>query len=77
MNIKTTNQIVDKSARIIRNEIIVLNDNDKKWIAFDDLIERIETICNHGNKRDMRFRDYLIKSMEDKENGMESSTQTI
>lgn len=28
-----------------------------------ELIDRIETICNHGNERDMRFRNLLLKDL--------------
>ena len=38
------------------------------WVAVDELIERIETICNHGNERDMRFRNYLLKELKDNKN---------
>jgi len=29
----------------------------------NELIDRIEVICNHGNKRDMRFRNLLLKDL--------------
>jgi len=41
MEIKTTNQIIKKSARYIKDEILVLNDNGKRWVAVDNLIQRL------------------------------------
>ena len=34
-----------------------------QFVSVDELIARIETICNHGDKRDMRFRKYLLKDL--------------
>lgn len=60
-----------KQSRLI---VLELNDIDftdkhpqyhnKKWVALDDLKSRIETICNHGNERDVRFRDLLFADLE-------------
>ncbi len=32
-------------------------------VIAEALLERIEMICNHGNERDMRFRNQLIKDL--------------
>ena len=39
-------------------------DLNELFIKVDEIIERVETICNHGNKRDMRFRNQLLKDLE-------------
>ena len=51
--IKTTNEIIEKSARYIKDKILVLNDNDKKWISLTDLFIAMGNtnakIYNDGN----------------------------
>jgi hypothetical protein len=39
---KTTNEIIKDSAIILKNEIIVINDNDKKWYSEEEIREAIE-----------------------------------
>lgn len=73
MEIKTTNEIVEWiESDEIRSSFTNENGDwtefadkcqGKEWIAVDDLIERIETICNHGNERDMKFRKLLLKHL--------------
>lgn len=36
---------------------------DIPLISRDELIDKIETICNHANERDMRFRNFLLKDL--------------
>jgi len=61
MDIKTTTDIWNMEG--YRKYLHKKKGREHKWVDIDDLIERIETICNHGNERDMRFRNHLIKSL--------------
>ena len=56
MNIKTSGQIF----HCVNDGVSI----SEKWVEVDDLIARIETICDHGNERDMRFRNYLLKELK-------------
>ena len=38
MEIKTTNEIIGESARYIGGDIIVLSNNDKKWVAVEEIL---------------------------------------
>ena len=67
MKIKTTNEIIEKSARYIKDGILVLNDNDKKWVAVDDLLKELRTIyvgaLRSRPQYTLAFIDRLIKSL--------------
>jgi hypothetical protein len=64
MNIKTGKEIVQWTRSKSLSEMSVEPYN-KRWVAVDDLINRIETICNHGKNRDMRFRNHLLRELEE------------
>ena len=64
MEIKTTQQIKvwdPIRAQCHGAEMLFRN---KRWVSVEELIERIKTICNHGNERDMRFRNYLLRELK-------------
>ena len=58
MEIKEEYEIVGDVAYKTQAEKI--RDYKKRWVSVSSLADRIETICNHGNERDMRFRNLLL-----------------
>ena len=69
MEIKTTKQIIQKAVQvgeIAHHDRIYFCDSTsraRRYVDVEELISRIETICNHGDERDMRFRNQLLKDL--------------
>jgi len=67
---KTTNEIIKDSAIILKNEIIVINDNDKKWYSEEEIREVINSckrIISGQNQRCIehnRFHNQALKILE-------------
>lgn len=72
MKVRTEAEIFKKDIALAKAMMGLDDDNlevtmsvleDKQWVLLKDLVDRIETICNHGNERDLRFRNLLFKDL--------------
>ena len=66
LEIKTTFDVLHECAENVRKRLPSIYTSEyenKKWVSVQSIADRIETICNHGNKRDMRFRNLLLMEL--------------
>ena len=88
MKIQTTKEVIQKAVQvgeIAQHDRIYFCDSTpraRRYVDVEQLIDRIETICNHGNERDMRFRNHLLRDLnkplaEKQEGGLKNDNEDL